>query len=143
MRILLIGGNGFIGRSVAASLTRQGHALAVFHRGTRPTPDGVDEIRGDRQRLNASAQELKRFSPDVVIDLLISSGPQAEDLMNIFRGATGRVVMLSSIDVYRAVGISNGTETGPLQKVPLTEESELRRNLHPYPREGMQLMRKI
>jgi nucleoside-diphosphate-sugar epimerase len=143
MRILLIGGNGFIGRSVVAALTRQGHALAVFHRGTRPTPDGIDEIRGDRQQLNASAQELKRFSPDVVIDLVISSGPQAEDLMNIFRGATGRVVMLSSIDVYRAVGISNGTETGPLQKVPLTEESELRRNLHPYPPENLQLMRKI
>jgi hypothetical protein len=51
------------------------------------------------------------------------------------------VIMLSSIDVYRAVGISHGTETGPLQKVPLTEESALRRNLHPYPPESLQLMR--
>src|ERR1700736_6847062 len=143
MRILLIGGNGFIGRFVVAALEQQGHALAVFHRGTTAAPPGVDEIRGDRHQLNASAQELKRFAPDVVIDLIISSGPQAEELMNIFRGATRRVVMLSSIDVYRAVGISHGTESGPLQKVPLTEESALRRNLHPYPREGMQLMRKI
>jgi nucleoside-diphosphate-sugar epimerase len=63
--------------------------------------------------------------------------------MNVFRGATHRVVMLSSIDVYRAVGISHGTESGPLQEVPLTEESELRRSLHPYPPEGVQLMRKI
>ncbi len=63
--------------------------------------------------------------------------------MNIFRGATRRVVMLSSIDVYRAVGVSNGTESGPLQQVPLTEESELRRNLHPYPPESMPVMRKI
>jgi nucleoside-diphosphate-sugar epimerase len=72
MRVLLIGGNGFIGRFVVAALTRQGHALAVFHRGTRPAPDGVDEIRGDRHQLNASAQQLKRFAPDVVIDLVIS-----------------------------------------------------------------------
>src|ERR1700674_4879198 len=143
MRVLLIGGNGFIGRFVVAALTRQGHALAVFHRGTRPAPDGVDEIRGDHKQLNASAQELKRFAPDVVIDLVLSSGAQAEELMNIFRGATRRVVMLSSIDVYRAVGISHGTEDGPLQEVPLTEESELRRSLHPYSPESMQLMRKI
>jgi nucleoside-diphosphate-sugar epimerase len=143
MRILLIGGNGFIGRFAVATLKRQGHALAVFHRGTTAAPTGVDEILGDRNELNASTQELKRFAPDVVIDLIISSGPRAQELMNIFRGATRRVVMLSSIDVYRAVGISHGTESGPLQEVPLTEESELRRTLHPYPPESMQLLHKV
>ena len=131
LRILLIGGNGFIGRFAVATLKQQGHALAAFHRGTTAVPAGVDEIRGDRNQLKAGAQELKHFAPDVVIDLVISSAPQAEELMNIFRGGTRRVVMLSSIDVYRAVGISHGTESGPLQEVPLTEESELRRNLHP------------
>src|SRR6202011_1526464 len=143
MRILLIGGNGFIGRFAVAALRQQGHALAVFHRGTAAAPPGVDEIRGDRHQLSVSAQELKRFAPDVVIDLVISSGPQAEELMNIFRGATRRVVMLSSIDVYRAIAVSHGTESGPIQELPLTEESELRRSLHPYPAESMQIMRKI
>ncbi|HEX6502390.1 MAG TPA: NAD-dependent epimerase/dehydratase family protein [Terriglobales bacterium] len=143
MRILLIGGNGFIGRFAVAALKQQGHTLAVFHRGTTAATSGVDEIRGDRHQLNASARDLKRFAPDVVIDLVISSGPQAQELMNIFRGAARRVVMLSSIDVYRAIGVFHGTESGPLQEVPLTEESELRRNLHPYPAESMQLLRKV
>ena len=143
MRILLIGGNGFIGRFIVATLRRQGHAVAVFHRGTTEAPAGVVEIRGNRNQLDAAAQELKRFTPDVVIDLVISSGPQAEDLMKFFRGDTRRVVMLSSIDVYRAVGISHGTESGPLQEVPLTEESELRQNLRPYSPESMQLLRKV
>jgi nucleoside-diphosphate-sugar epimerase len=142
MRILLIGGNGFIGQFAIAALQRQGHALALFHRGTTAAPPGAEEIRGDRHQLNASAQELRRFAPEVVIDLVISSAPQAEALMNIFRGVARRVVMLSSIDVYRAVGISHGTESGPLQEVPLTEESELRRNLHPYPADSMQHLRK-
>ena len=135
MRILLIGGNGFIGRFVAAELIRQQHAVAVFHRGTTAAPAGVREIRGDRNQFSASAQELKRFSPDVVIDLVISSGRQAQELMNIFRGVAQRV--------DRAVGIMHGTESGPLQELPLTEESELRRSLHPYPAEGVQLMRRI
>src|SRR5271156_4900223 len=143
MRILLIGGNGFIGRFAVAALKQQGHALAIFHRGTTAALAGVDEIRGDRNQLNASAQELKRLAPDVVIDLVLSSGPQAEELMNVFRGATGRVVMLSSMDVYRAIAVSQGTDTGPLQEVPLTEESELRRGLHPYPPEQLKGLRKI
>jgi len=143
MRILLIGGNGFIGHFAVAALKQQRHKLAVFHRGTTAAPSGVDEILGDRHQLSASAQELRRFAPDIVIDLVMSSDTQAKELMNIFRGVARRVVMLSSIDVYRAIGVSHGTESGPLQEVPLTEESELRHSLHPYPAENMQLLRKI
>lgn len=143
MRVLLIGGNGFIGRFVVAALKQQGHAVAVFHRGTTATPPEADEIRGDHNQLDVSAEELKRFAPDVVVDLVLSSGPQAEALMKVFRGATRRIIMLSSMDVYRAVGISLGTEDGPLLEVPLTEDSELRRSLHPYPPAVLQVMRKI
>ncbi len=143
MRLLLIGGNGFIGRFVVVALQQQGHTVAVFHRGTTAVPDGVDEIRGDHNQLHASAQQLRRFAPDVVIDLVLSSGPQAEELMDVFRSATRQVVMLSSMDVYRAVGISQGTESGPLQEGPFTEESELRRTLHLYTPEVLHVMRKI
>jgi nucleoside-diphosphate-sugar epimerase len=143
MRILLVGGNGFIGRFVLAALQQQGHTLAVFHRGTRALPAGVEEIRGDRNQLSPSGQDLRHVAADVVIDVVISSASQAEELMNIFRGTARRVVMLSSIDVYRAVGISHGTENGPLQEVPLTEESDVRRRLHPYPAESLQHLRKI
>jgi len=143
MRILLIGGNGFIGRPVVAALQQGGHALALFHRGASAAPSGVDQILGDRRQLSACAADLTRFAPDVVIDLVMSSGAQAEELMSLFRGVAGRVIMLSSMDVYRAVGLLHGTETGPLQEVPLTEESELRRSLHPYSPESLQVMRQI
>ncbi len=143
MRIILIGGNGFIGQFTVAALAKQGHSVAVFHRGTTALPAGIVEIRGDRNHLSASVSAFRQFAPDVVIDLVLSSGAQADELMKAFRGAARRVVMLSSIDVYRAISISHGTESGPLQEVPLTEDSELRRVLHPYPPEGLQNLRKI
>ena len=142
MRILLIGGNGFIGRRVVAALQPQGHALALFHRGISPSPAGLEEILGDRNNLPASAPDLNRFAPDVVIDFVVSSGSQAEQLMEVCRGIAQRVVMLSSMDVYRAIGVSHGTEDGALEPVPLTEESPLRRKLHPYPPEILQGLRK-
>jgi nucleoside-diphosphate-sugar epimerase len=143
MRILLVGGNGFIGRFVVTALQQLGHSLAMFHRGTAVAPAGVEQVLGDRDRLSDSAAELKQFSPDVVIDLVISSGPQAEELMSVFRGAVRRVIMLSSMDVYRAIGVAQGTEPEPLQEVPLTEESELRRVLHPYLPAQLKVLRTI
>jgi hypothetical protein len=59
-----------------AALKQQGHTLAVFHHGTTAAPVGVEGIRSDRNQLSASAQELKRFAPNVVIDLIINSGPR-------------------------------------------------------------------
>lgn len=104
----------WVHRAICRCRTNPARAYpGVFHRGTTAAPAGVDEIRGDRNQLDASALELKRFAPDVVIDLVISSGSQAEELMNIFRGATQRVVMLSSIDVYRAIAVSQGTRKRP------------------------------
>lgn len=47
MRILLIGGNGFIGPLVAAERLRLGHDVAAFHRSTSPErlPTGVRHYR--------------------------------------------------------------------------------------------------
>ncbi len=143
MRVLLIGGNGFIGRFVVAALRNEGHQVAIFHHGTTPVPDGASEILGDRNRLTDQARALRAFQADVAADFVVSSGAQAEALAKVFRGSAARVVMLSSIDVYRAVGISNGTETGPPEEVPLTEDSELRHNLHPYSPESLQKLRQV
>jgi hypothetical protein len=49
-----------------AHLQKQGHDLAIFHRGTSPVRDRSKEIRGDRNELMASADELRRFAPEIV-----------------------------------------------------------------------------
>ena len=67
-----------------------------------------------------------RPKADVVVDLILSSGAQAHTVMDTFRGIARRVVVASSCDVYRACGVLHGSEEGPLQSVPLTEDSELR-----------------
>jgi len=129
MRVLLIGGSGFIGPHVVAALRRDGHDVSVFHR----TRSASSDIVGDRRDIAASSNALRALSPDVVVDLILSSGTQARELMAVFRGLAGRVVALSSCDVYRACGVLHRSEGGPLQGLPLVESSELRTNLQTYP----------
>lgn len=126
MRVLVIGGSGFIGRFVLDELVGAGHDVTVFHRGRRPVAKSVEEILGDRRHLADHAAALRRLAADVVLDMILSSERQARELMDLLSGAARRVVALSSIDVYRACGVLHGTEPGPLEPVPLAEDSPVR-----------------
>jgi nucleoside-diphosphate-sugar epimerase len=143
MRVLVIGGTGFIGPHVVDCLAERGHEVAVLSRGgpqqhTDASPGAVPQgdvrhIAGDRRQLRHVAPALRAFSPDVVIDLILSSGSQAQVLVDVFRGFTNRLVAASSMDVYRACGVLHRLEDGPLQPLPLTETSALRTKLQTYP----------
>ena len=126
MKCLVIGGTGYIGARVTADLLGMGHAVTVFHRGTRSVPPAAAEIIGARRVMTPFQPIFRRLHPDVVVDMILSSSGQARELMTTVRGFAGRVVAVSSMDVYRACGILHGTEPGPLEPVPLTEESPLR-----------------
>jgi nucleoside-diphosphate-sugar epimerase len=136
MKILVIGGTGFIGPYVVRRLAEQGHQVAVFHRGQSKIDIPAEHILGDRSA-------IPKVKADVVIDLILSSGKQARGLMNTFRGVAGRVVAASSCDVYRACGILHGSEQGPLEPVPLTEDSPLRTKAQTYPPQQMEAVRKF
>jgi len=142
VRILLIGGSGFIGPHVVDALERGGHDVVVFHRGQSKSA-ARREIIGDRRALGDHARDLRAAQPDVVVDLILSSGRQARELMDVFRDATSRVVALSSCDVYRACGVLHGSEPGPLQPVPLTETSELRTVLRTYPPHRVKMLQQV
>jgi nucleoside-diphosphate-sugar epimerase len=138
MRILVIGGTGFIGRPLVRELGRLGHEVAVLTRGGAHSELPAETIVGERRDLSAL-----RLPAEVVIDLILSSGAQARQLMDTFRGVARRVVAASSIDVYRACGILHGSESGPLEPVPLTEDSALRTKLQTYPPESIKALQKI
>ena len=143
MKILLIGGSGFIGPSTVKALQEAGRHVTIFHRGKTRPPAGVEEILGDRQFLQDHQPEFRRQKFDVVIDFVLSSGRQAQQLMDTFRGIAGRVVGLSSMDVYRAWGVFYNAEPGGLQELPLTEDSELRTSRNTYPPEALKRARSV
>src|SRR6266849_6060708 len=134
MRILLIGGTGFIGPWVVRLLLRGAHTICLFHRGqtTADLPSVVSHIYGDRQNLTSRASELRGFAPDIVLDMFPYAEQQAHIVMQTFRGVARRVVAISSMDVYRAYGRFCRLEGGPPEPEPFTEDAPLRSTLYPY-----------
>ena len=145
MRVLVLGGTGFIGRFVLDGLHAQGHTLAVLHRGLSPAalPPGTVRLRGDRRDLPAAAGELRAFAPEVVVDMIPSSGAQGEALMSVFRGVAQRLVVIGSMDVYRTAAVLHRIDAGPLEPVPLTEASALRSTGQTYPLEQVRRLQQV
>jgi nucleoside-diphosphate-sugar epimerase len=144
MKILVIGGTGFIGPYVIRDLLARGHEIAVFHRGETPgtLPDSVRRIRGNRNDIAAHRAEFERFSPEVVVDFILADERQTRALMDTFRGLAGRAVAISSQDVYRAYEVLLRKTPGPLQELPITEDSDVRTILHPYSAEQLRAVQK-
>jgi nucleoside-diphosphate-sugar epimerase len=135
MRILILGGSGFIGRHLVPQLLDAGHAVGIVQRPHSEVeiPEGAEPLRADRRDLREHARDLRAFAPDIVVDLILSSGRQATELVDLFAGYAARLVAITSADVYRAASVLHGFDTGPLEPMPLTEESALRATADTYP----------
>ena len=132
-RVLVVGGTVFIGPSVVRQLAQAGHPVAVFHRGEHEIdlPD-VRHIHGDRDRIAEGRREIADFAPDVVVDMRAMTETQERSVADAVRGIARRLVVVSSMDVYRAYGRLHGTEPGPPLEPPFDEESPLREKLYVY-----------
>jgi len=138
VRVLVIGGTRFIGPPVVHRLADMGHEVTVFHRGLAEAdlPPRVHHLHADRKELPAHVEAIRTFAPELVLDMAAFTQADAETMVQAVRGIAGRLVVLSSHDVYRAYGIFHGTEAGPVVHAPATEDSPLREQLYPYRGDG-------
>src|SRR5439155_8505957 len=88
--------------------------------------------RVNRARLATAADVVRNARPDVALDMFPMTEADARATAGVLRGVVGRLVAISSQDVYRAYGLFRGTETGPPEPVPLTEDAPVRQRLFPY-----------
>lgn len=134
MKVLVVGGTGYVGGAITLELARRGHEVTVYHRGERERPDlpEVRHVHGDQRDVEA----LRRLRGRV--DAVVSVAPVNErdtvPLVGAFASAIQTSVHLSSCDVYRAwQAVLDGTVTDP---VPLGEDAPLRETLYPYRNRG-------
>jgi nucleoside-diphosphate-sugar epimerase len=131
LRVIVLGGTRFIGRAIVEELAAAGHDLLIVHRGNLEPDDmpKVQHLHVERAELAAHRQELAAFEPDAAVDCRALTRADAETVVAALPSDL-RIVVISSIDVYRAFGaVNEGRETDP---VPLDETSPVRPNRYPY-----------
>ena len=131
MRVALLGGTRFIGLATVEELVDRGDEVLVVHRGDTEPPElpTVRHLHAERARFGDVAAEFRAFRPDAVVDCVAFTAADCDAVLPHLP-ADARLVLLSSMDTYRAFGaVLADTETDP---VPVTEESPVRSERYPY-----------
>ena len=126
-----MGGTRFIGRAIVEELVAAGHDLLIVHRGNLEPDDlvPVQHLHAERKELAVHRDELAAFKPDAAIDCRALTRADAQIAIDALPAGL-RLVVISSLDVYRAFGaVNEERETDP---IPLDEESPVRLNRYPY-----------
>ena len=111
-RILLLGGTGVLGKSLAPELLRQGYEVAITSRSAHTSNErGVMYLRGNAKD-DAFLKELLAERFDAVVDFMIYTTDSFAARMQTLLNATQHYIFLSS---YRVYGDSEGK--------PITEQS--------------------
>jgi 2'-hydroxyisoflavone reductase len=99
LRVLILGGTGFIGPHFVATLRAAGHKLTLLNRGRRnpPPSSDVDVLIGDR---NGQMDAIRGREWDVVIDNSGYTPKQVKLSTDILRGRVGHYIFVSSISAY-------------------------------------------
>jgi nucleoside-diphosphate-sugar epimerase len=103
MKVLVTGGNRYIGRDLIFELARRGHEVTVINSHEAPLPEGAHRIHADRRLPGAFEAALAdhRDAFDVVFDNTAFTLRDVEPMVEMFRGRVKHYVFTSSMAVYR------------------------------------------
>jgi 2'-hydroxyisoflavone reductase len=113
LRILILGGTGFIGPYQVHYAVDRGHRVTVFNRGRRQAdlPDGVEHLIGDR---NDDLDALRGRGWDVVIDNPTTLPFWVRDAASLLRDHADQYIFISTLSVYADFSRTGMDESAPL-----------------------------
>jgi 2'-hydroxyisoflavone reductase len=124
LRLLILGGTGFIGPHQVAYALARGHTVTLFNRGLSPHPWAVEDLLGDRNTGDLSALQGREW--DAVIDNPTTLPFWVRDAGKVLSGRVGHYIFISTISVY-ASNETPADETAPLAQYkgqdPMAETS--------------------
>jgi nucleoside-diphosphate-sugar epimerase len=113
VRVLVLGGNRYIGLNLVFDLARRGHDVTVMNSHEAPLPDGTRRLHGDRRQPGVLEAVLgpHRDQFDAVFDNTSYATKDVEPLVELFRGRVQHYVFTSSMAVYRRSFVQPVQET--------------------------------
>lgn len=138
MRVMILGGSGFIGQAIAQRAHQAGHELLLYNRRQRPSTHPFRTWPGDLADSAELGRALTEFRPEAVVHTMALGPDDGESIHALLKGRDTQLLVLSSMDLYAAfqdlVQSREGSDFPLREDAPLTEIPFYRRGVVPGPR---------
>lgn len=129
MKILILGGGGFIGVNLAKRLVDEGHAVVVYNRGRsllRPVPPGAEYVEGELGNYGLIREAVEGI--EIVYHLVSTTLPKTSNDDPVYDVRSNVVDTIQLLDACVAAKVrkvvfssSGGTVYGPPKTIPIAE----------------------
>ena len=117
-KILVMGGNQFVGKEVAKKLLEKNYKVYVLNRGIRKNLDNVIFLKADRKNITEMENIFKNIELDVIIDISAYTEEQVEILQRVMKNKFKQYILISSASIYNNIKCT-----------PVNEENQTGENL--------------
>jgi len=102
MKLLILGGSGFVSGRLAQIATAQGHEVWCVTRGNRPIPEGVHALTCDAHDPAALCAALAsaQLQWDAALDCICRDAASASVDLSVLPAFTNRLLVISTDSVY-------------------------------------------
>ena len=115
LRILILGGTGFIGPHMVQTAVDRGHEVTLFNRGTvSELFPGLEQLTGDR---DGQLESLEGKSWDAVIDNSGYVPGHVKDSAKLLSKTTPHYLYISTVAVYKDLNTPDMDENSPLATI--------------------------
>lgn len=113
-KILVMGGNQFLGKALCESLLTLGHSVFALNRGNRKNVRDVFHISVDRNEENQLKKALSGLEVDYIVDISGYEPLQVSILLKSMKGKYKQYIYISSASIYQEI-----------QNIPAKEDDKI------------------
>lgn len=103
MKVLLLGGNQFLGYAISQKLIDYNYDLYLLNRGNRDNLKGAKFIKSDRDSYNELKSSLEDLKVDIIIDVSGYKPLQIENICKVMKNKFKQYIYISSASIYNDI----------------------------------------
>lgn len=102
-KVLIMGGNQFVGKAVAKRFLEKGYKVYALNRGNTKNLEGVTHLRCDRNKIEDMEKVLKNIFVDLIIDISGYTSSQVNIIQNIMKNKFLQYIFISTASIYNNI----------------------------------------
>lgn len=102
-KVLIMGGNQFVGKAIARGFLENGYVVYALNRGNTRNLEGVVHLKCDRNKIEEVEGVLKNIYVDSIVDVSGYTSSQVNIIQKVMKDKFLQYILISSASVYNNI----------------------------------------